>query len=103
MLSMADPECKMIFSMVDEFNNKSLTHGCYNYIKFTWDDEIFQEFIAIWKKNSEKRIFRHKVPEKNLHQTFKKSENLPRITTACNMKGCLRFFYSHILNTTKFG
>ncbi len=58
--------------MVDEFNSKSLTHGCYNYIKFKWDNEFFfDKFLPFSKKNSKKRTFRHKVPEKNHHKTLK--------------------------------
>jgi len=62
----------MIFGMVDDFNNKSLIHGCYNYIKFTCDNEFFLEyFFPFFKTYSEKRIFKRKVPEKNHHKTLK--------------------------------
>jgi len=34
----------------------------------------------------------------------KSQKNLPKVVTiAYNVKGCLRFFYFHILNTNKFG
>ncbi len=62
---------KMVFGMVDKFNNKSLTHGCYNYIKFTCGNGFFFHCLPFCKKKSEKRIFRHKVPKKNHHKTFK--------------------------------
>jgi len=106
MQSMADPEffvCKWVFGMVDEFNNKSLTHGCYNYIKFTCDNDFFWRFFCHFQKKIWTKDFQTQNPWIKSPQNIKKSEKLPRITTACNMKGCLRFFYSHSLNTTKYG
>jgi hypothetical protein len=58
--------------MVDKFNIKSLTHGCYNYIKFTSDNKFFLDYLFPFSKTyCEKRIFKHKVPEKNHHKALK--------------------------------
>jgi hypothetical protein len=54
--------------MVDEFNNKSLTHGCYNYIKFKWDNEFFLTSFCHFPK---------KIPKKGYSDT----KSLKKITT----------------------
>ncbi len=58
--------------MVDEFNNKSLTHGCYNYIKFKWDNEFFlTSFCHFPKKIPKKGYSDTKSLKKNHHKTLK--------------------------------
>jgi len=62
------------------------------------------KFLPIlWKKG----IFGHKfsvILRKKIAKKIIKKSSWPKIvTTAYNMKGCLSFFYFHILKIVKYG
>jgi hypothetical protein len=63
------------------------------------------EFLAFWEKMIwEMNILsQNSLFFKNISPKIAKS--LPKFsaTAACNLKGCLRFFYFHILNVIRFG
>jgi hypothetical protein len=71
---------------------------CANVVDQLFEQEITQ-VETLWKI-----AFLTSRPNMRVSMQSANSEKLPKFTTfAYNMEGCLRFFYFHIWNITKFG